>query len=136
MSTISIFITRNNDSKSDDIIKIVPVVGDSKLFQVTYADPGDGNVMKYSFTANVNGVLDYLETTTNLLQKDDEPFKSIQFNLPAYPRIMVNLEKLRDDDFMESLWRAISSVCNDWPLRLQNTVVEEPTASHRYFDSY
>lgn len=137
MSSISILITRNENSKSDDHIRIVPVVGNPKQFQVTYADHGDCdcNIMKYSFTASAQGVREYLETTLNLLLKDDEPFQRLQFNLPAYPRIMVDLKKIQDAEFMESIWHAIASVCDDWPLRLPNKV-EETTASHRYFDNY
>jgi hypothetical protein len=142
MSSISIFITRNANSKLDDSIRIVPLVDNSKQFQVTYTDvEGDEKRIKYNFTASAIGVREYLETTLNLLQKDDEPFKQLQFNLPAYPRIMVNLEKLQDDEFMETIWRAIASVCDDWPQQMCNTCenhepLREPTASHRYFDSY
>jgi hypothetical protein len=48
---------------------------------------------------------------------------------------MVDLKKIQDAEFMETIWHAIASVCDDWPLRLPNKV-EETTASHRYFDSY
>ena len=135
MSSISILITRNEDSKSDDHIRIVPVVGNPKQFQVTYADHGDChcNIMKYSFTASAQGVREYLETTLNLLQKDDEPFQRLQFNLPAYPRIMVDLKKIQDAEFMESIWHAIASVCDDWPLRLPNKVEETSSQS---FNTY
>ena len=135
MSSISILITRNENSKSDDHIRIVPVVGNPKQFQVTYADHGDCdyNIMKYSFTASAQGVREYLETTLNLLQKDDEPFQRLQFNLPAYPRIMVDLKKIQDAEFMESIWHAIASVCDDWPLRLPNKVEETSSQS---FNTY
>jgi hypothetical protein len=132
MSSISILITRNENSKSDDHIRIVPVVGNLKQFQVTYADHGDSdcdcNIMKYSFTASAQGVREYLETTLNLLLKDDEPFQRLQFNLPAYPRIMVDLKKIQDEEFMKTIWCAIASVCDDWPLRLHDKPVEESTS--------
>ena len=134
MSSISILITRNADSKSDDHIRIVPVVGNPKQFQVTYADHGEGNILKYTFTASAQGVQEYLKTTLDLLQKDDEPFQRLQFNLPAYPRIMVDLRKLQDEAFMDTIWHAIASVCDDWPLRLPNKV--EETTSQRYFNTY
>ena len=142
MSSISILITRNDNSKLDDSIRIVPLVDNSKQFQVTYTDAESGEKRaKYNFTASAIGVREYLETTLNLLQKDDMPFKQLQFNLPAYPRIMINLEKLQDAGFMESIWRAIASVCDDWPQHMSNTCenhepLREPTASHRYFESY
>ena len=138
MSSISILITRNEDSKSDDHIRIVPVIGNPKQFQVTYADHGDSDcdcsTSKYSFTATAQGVREYLETTLNLLLKDDEPFQRLQFNLPAYPRIMVDLKKIQDAEFMETIWHAIASVCDDWPLRLPNKV--EETSSHESFNTY
>jgi len=144
MSSISIFITRNDNSKSDDSIKIVPVADNMKMFHVTYLDvevDTNNKTTRYSFTANATGVREYLETTLNLLQKDDMPFKQLQFNLPAYPRIMINLEKLQDTDFMDTIWRAIASVCDDWPQRVYDTCencqpTREPTATHRYFDNY
>ena len=138
MSSISILITRNENSKSDDHIRIVPVIGNPKQFQVTYADHGDSDcdcsTSKYSFTATAQGVREYLETTLNLLLKDDEPFQRLQFNLPAYPRIMVDLKKIQDAEFMETIWHAIASVCDDWPLRLPNKV--EETSSHESFNTY
>jgi hypothetical protein len=141
MSSICIFITRNSNSNSDDSIRIAPVADNTKMFHVTYLDVElntDNERTKYTFTTTATGVQEYLDTTMNLLLKDDEPFKQLQFNLPAYPRIMVNLEKLRDDEFMDTLWRAIASICDDWPLRMQTSVLEsrEPTASQRYFNSY
>jgi len=141
MSSISILITRNSNSTSDDHIRIVPVADNTKMFHVTYLDvenDTDNKRTKYTFTTTATGVQEYLDTTMNLLLKDDEPFKQLQFNLPAYPRIMVNLEKLQDDEFMETLWRAIASVCDDWPQRVHDKPVEsrEPTASQRYFNSY
>jgi len=141
MSSISILITRNSNSTSDDSIRIAPVADNTKMFHVTYLDvenDTDNKRTKYTFTTTATGVQEYLDTTMNLLLKDDEPFKQLQFNLPAYPRIMVNLEKLQDDEFMETLWRAIASVCDDWPERIQDKPVEsrEPTASQRYFNSY
>ena len=141
MSSISILITRNSNSTSDDHIRIVPIADNTKMFQVTYLDvegDTDNKRTKYTFTTTATGVQEYLDTTMNLLLKDDEPFKQLQFNLPAYPRIMVNLEKLQDDEFMETLWRAIASVCDDWPQRVHDKPVEsrEPTASQRYFNSY
>jgi citrate synthase len=141
MSSISILITRNSNSTSDDHIRIVPDADNTKMFHVTYLDvegDTDNKRTKYTFTTTATGVQEYLDTTMNLLLKDDEPFKQLQFNLPAYPRIMVNLEKLQDDEFMETLWRAIASVCDDWPQRVHDKPVEsrEPTASQRYFNSY
>jgi hypothetical protein len=47
---------------------------------------------------------------------------------------MVDLRKLQDEAFMDTIWHAIASVCDDWPLRLPNKV--EETTSQRYFNTY
>ena len=123
MSFISILITRNENSKSDDVIRIVPVVDDSTSFEVSYTDVEDVKKNKFMFKSNAHGVRTYLNTTLNLLAKDDVPFQRLQFNIPAYPRIMVNMDKLEDDEFMDALWRAIDSVCEDWPTQVTENVV-------------
>ena len=134
MSFISILITRNENSKSDDVIRIVPVVDDSTIFEVSYTDVEDVKKNKFMFKSNAHGVRTYLNTTLNLLAKDDVPFQRLQFNIPAYPRIMVDLRKLQDAEFMNSIWHAIASVCDDWPLRLPNKL--EETTSQQYFNTY
>jgi len=112
------------------------------MFTVTYTDVESGEKRtKFSFTASATGVREYLETTLNLLRKDDEPFQRLQFNLPAYPRIMVDLKKIQDAEFMETIWRAIASICDDWPEHVRDICencqpTREPTATHRYFDNY
>jgi hypothetical protein len=123
MSSISILITRNENSKSDDVIRIMPVVGDSTSFEVSYTDVEDVKKNKFLFKSNAYGVRTYLNTTLNLLAKDDVPFQRLQFNIPAYPRIMVNMDKLEDEEFMDALWRAIDSVCEDWPTEVTENVV-------------
>ena len=123
MSFISILITRNENSKSDDVIRIMPVVGDSTSFEVSYTDVEDVKKNKFMFKSNAHGVRTYLNTTLNLLAKDDVPFQRLQFNIPAYPRIMVNMDKLEDDEFMDTLWHAIDSVCEDWPTQVTENVV-------------
>ena len=55
--------------------------------------------------------------------QNDVPFQRLQFNIPAYPRIMVNMDKLEDQEFMDALWRALDSVCEDWPTQLTENVV-------------
>ena len=55
MSFISILITRNENSKSDDVIRIVPVVDDSTSFEVSYTDVEDAKKNKFLFKSNAYG---------------------------------------------------------------------------------
>ena len=115
LPSISIHITRGADQNKDDTIKIVQK--HEGCFVVTYKD-GEGDSCghrPHCFESAAAGVIDYLRMTMNLLANDEEPFHQVQFSLPAYPRIMVSIDKLRDEEFMESIYLAVGSICAGWP---------------------
>ena len=67
MSSISILITRNSNSTSDDSIRIAPVADNTKMFHVTYLDvenDTDNKRTKYTFTTTATGVQEYLDTVS------------------------------------------------------------------------
>jgi hypothetical protein len=129
--SISIHITRSSDENKDDVIKIVQK--HEGCFVVTYTD-GGASQRPHCFESATAGVIDYLRTTMNLLANDEEPFHQVQFSLPAFPRIMVSVDKLSDEEFMESIYSAVGSICAGWPtFKEKAPVADEPfSLNYRY----
>jgi hypothetical protein len=110
MSSCNVCIIRDGSGQSDDLIDIYPA--GERMFTVSYTDAGG---VQYTFTTNAHGVKEYLEITLDLLKQDDRPFDCIQFNIPAYPCIMIDLDHPDNPEFRSVLWRSLCWVLNDWP---------------------
>ena len=102
MPTLSIVFTRDANSKNDDKIIIRPDEDQGGGYHVKYID-SQTNV-KFEFDSDWINVEKYVDQVLSLLKADEEPFKSVQFMFPGYPVIMVSIEKLSDDGFMENIW--------------------------------
>jgi hypothetical protein len=118
MPTLSIVFTRDANSKNDDKIIIRPDEDQGGGYHVKYID-SQTNV-KFEFDSDWINVEKYVDQVLSLLKADEEPFKSVQFMFPGYPVIMVSIEKLSDDGFMENIWNIFESLGGDWPVRYFN----------------
>lgn len=117
ISSIMICLLRNGaDSTKDDVIFIRPL--DTNCFRVRYQDKSSKKL--YEFTDTWEEVSAYLAQIFAVLPYDDDPYKSVQFTLPAYPTILVNIQKLHNDEFMSKMWCMIESVAKGWPLTLKD----------------
>ena len=122
MPTLSIVFTRDANSKNDDKIIIRPDEDQGGGYHVKYID-SQTNV-KFEFDSDWINVEKYVDQVLSLLKADEEPFKSVQFMFPGYPVIMVSIEKLSDDGFMENIWNIFESLGGDWPVRYFNAPQE------------
>jgi hypothetical protein len=96
------FIRNTNSSASqDDTISVRKDLSTGE-FQMTYKDENNGDptthVMNYLYRARV---LDHLYLVLKNQNIDDDGFEAVQFNLPAMPRMLVNIQKFADVYYRE-----------------------------------
>jgi len=102
-STFSLRFIRDTKSSAsqDDIISVRKDL-ETGEFQVTYKDENNGepltHVMNYLYRARV---LDHLYLVLKNQNIDDDGFEAVQFNLPAMPRMLVNIQKFADVYYRE-----------------------------------
>lgn len=116
MCSISVLFTRSmNDSSKDDSLCIKPTY-DSDLYTVTYRDKNSNS--SYEFEESWQNVMAYLDTCLNLVKSrhDIDPYNSVQFNIPAYPQIMLRSEGLSNKKLMAQLSQAMESCRAGWPI--------------------
>ncbi len=77
--------------------------------------PGQQNTKKsHEFFDLVDNVEEYLALTFKLLRRDDDPYDSIQADIPAYPSFIFSISNFKPS-CQRLVLKAISSVMNDWP---------------------
>ena len=102
-SSFSLRFIRNTKSSAshDDIISVRKDLSTGE-FQVSYKDENNGDptthVMNYLYRARV---LDHLYLVLKNQNIDDDGFEAVQFNLPAMPRMLVNIQKFADVYYRE-----------------------------------
>lgn len=93
--------TTSTDASTDDLVKIRKNL-EEEDFELTYSDENNGSPVVHDVIFTKRS---YLINHVYLLLKnqmiDDDGFKAVQFNLPAMPRILVNVEKFRDVYYRE-----------------------------------
>jgi len=96
------FIRDTKSSASQDDTISVRKDLETGEFQVTYKDENNGepttHVMNYLYRARV---LDHLYLVLKNQNIDDDGFEAVQFNLPAMPRMLVNIQKFADVYYRE-----------------------------------
>jgi hypothetical protein len=98
MSYLTVFLNRKNTSLPVDKIT-VDKKGD---FSLEYYD-AVSNLRELKHM-NVKEITSYFYRLFDLLLLDDEPFHTIQFSIPTYPSILLEIRKLtrsKIDDFMD-----------------------------------
>jgi hypothetical protein len=113
---ILIYLTRpDKTSKSDDIIKIRPSEDNERLLNVLYLDKDSKK--NYTFDDSWDNVVLYLQRILTVLPYDSDPFKSVQFTLPAYPSVMIKVEDLEyEEKYLATVFDMMKSVVNGWPV--------------------
>jgi hypothetical protein len=115
MSSINVIFTRSMvDDSKDDIMKIKPTYN-GDLYIVNYHDKKSKS--SYEFEESWHNVMAYLDTCLNLVKTrhDIDPYNSVQFNIPAYPQIMLRSEGLSDKKLLAQLSQAMESCRAGWP---------------------
>ena len=99
-TAIIIHLVKNSaNTKLDDVIRIVKNLEDS-VFEVTYTDNGDSLIHK-AYEMTRDNVCDYVYMLLKNLTMDQDGYESIQFDLPAMPRVLVNASNLQDSSYRE-----------------------------------
>lgn len=125
MAILTVFIQRRTNFPDDQII-----VGthNGRNFYLNYIDR-DSRV-RQSFDSDVHGVIDYFYNLFDMLLMDDEPFHSIQFNLPTYPIVLFNIDKLNSNkiyNFMKILKNVMYNFPLTSPVYLASRTYQEQT---------
>lgn len=88
------FIRKNATSKNDDKIVIKPL-GNTQ-FRLTY-NYGDSKSKQFNqLVLTDKAVFRWMRTTIGLLEKDNDPFDSVQLDLPFMPSVLFDIAKLGD----------------------------------------
>jgi hypothetical protein len=103
-TSIGIHLVKNlANEKLDDTVRIVKNLEDS-AFELTFKDNGDPVIHK-AYQMTRDNVCDYIHLLLKNLSMDEDGYQSIQFSLPAMPRMIVTASNLEDtyyrDHFLE-----------------------------------
>lgn len=113
---IAIRIIRDINNENNDDMVTIQKIGFSH-FYVKYYDTG---IPKVTFHANENAVVDHIHGIFDLLTMDEEPFESIQVDIPAYPSIIVKIRSLKQRRLSDSIVHIIRRTLHNWTQTCQN----------------
>ena len=101
-STMSIrFIRDKAQSNTDDVISIRKNFQDGE-FVLTYNDENNGSPVTHTISFGCRmDLVNHLYLTLKNQAMDDDGFKSVQFSLPAMPRILVDVWKFKEVYYRE-----------------------------------
>lgn len=119
---------------NDDIITIRPYMSSAfeQMYSVTHKVGVDHSPEEYQMKTTTDmttdGLLTYLDSLIDLLYYDEDPFNSIQFDIPSLPSILVkpsNLDLVKDR--ILSYVKALVNSAVSWPLNDRVTHTIPPT---------
>ena len=101
-STMSIrFIRDTTNSSTDDVMSIRKNFQEGE-FVVTYTDENQGSPVFHTISFGCRmDLVNHLYLTLKNQAMDDDGFKSVQFSLPAMPRILVPIDRFREAYYRE-----------------------------------
>ena len=102
--------------RNDDVIRIHRVGAD--LYNVAFT-PRDAE--RTESVMPDTGVWRWLRATIGLLERDGDPFKCVQLDLPLMPSILLEVRRL--GDAYHHILDAVAVHLDNWPGALQRTVV-------------
>jgi hypothetical protein len=111
------FLRKGLKASSDDVIRIRPCEDDSHKFHIVYQDRFSDK--KWEFFENWKGVCAYLTQIFTVLPYDTDPYFGVQFSLPAYPMVMLNVEDLEEPVLMNRIWDQLETTGRGWPQKIE-----------------
>lgn len=101
-SSMSIrFIRDTTQSNTDDVMSIRKNFQDGE-FVLTYSDENSGSPVTHTISFGCRmDLVNHLYLTLKNQAMDDDGFKSVQFSLPAMPRILVSIDRFREAYYRE-----------------------------------
>lgn len=133
-SSIDILFMKFNSNK-DDKIRIKKNLNYNE-FEITYTENSRMDT-PYIFKSSgmyLEKVLDYVYVLIKNQYVDDEPYDTIQFDIPAMPPILVKSEKFKDSYYRDHLFQLVSTGLNMLEttelVRTGLPTLEVPTCAH------
>jgi hypothetical protein len=111
------FLRKGLKANGDDVIRIRPCEDDFQKFHVVYQDRHSDK--KWEFYENWTGVCTYLSQIFTVLPYDTDPYFGVQFSLPAYPAIMLDVDDLEEPVLMKRVWDQLETTGRGWPQSVQ-----------------
>jgi len=148
--TISIHLIRKSNSQTnDDKIIITPSLSrsteineTSMVYNVALSIPPDHSNSYLPYKANMTlesskSLQTYIRTLLHLLKADNEPYKSIQFDLPMIPSILVSQKDLSTLEY--DIYHYLDLLVNSWPTTPASVAPNAPvkprrSSRHLFFD--
>ena len=97
--------------------------------------PGDQSKKKgQEFYATSHELMVYLSLTFKLLRRDDDPYDSVQVDLPVYPQFLFMVSNFKNTK-QNLILRAVASVVFDWPSFASESKECNDNACGRYYAS-
>ncbi len=96
---------------TDDTLRISKL-GENSVRTIYIEKSGDGAVIDTSLM-NYQGLMAYLYRVFYLLGLDEDPFASVQFFIPGYPTILIEVATLHAN--VNTLMELVMSTCWSWP---------------------
>jgi hypothetical protein len=96
---------------TDDTLRISKL-GENSIRTIYMEKSSDGTVIDTS-TMNYQGLMAYLYRVFYLLGLDEDPFASVQFFIPGYPTILIEVATLHAN--VHALMELVMSTCWSWP---------------------
>lgn len=99
------------DSRLDDTLRIQKL-GENSV-RVTYTERSDDGSLIDTTIMSYQKVIHYMYRIFWMLTLDEDPFQSVQLNVPAYPIILIRVETLREH--LGGLLDVLVSTLMQWP---------------------
>jgi hypothetical protein len=111
MSEIAILLINDFCDCGDEVIKIRKCASDK--YYLSYKGK---NIDQFTYISQ-NEVMRYIEDLLILTQADDDPFLSIQFNLPCFPSVIIKVKDLTCYTVKRTIIDRIESIIKAWPIQ-------------------
>jgi hypothetical protein len=110
MTDIGIFLIHSVAGRSDDVIKIKPILD---VFRISYRSTHQ-NVHHFVY-CDFAQTCRYVDDLIDLLSIDTDPYESIQFNFPCFPSVMFRIDDVYDLALRRSISDRLKSTLMNWP---------------------
>jgi len=105
------FIRMDSDAKTDDLVHISRYAQGQYCLSYTYGDTK--NKTPYQLVLTDKAVFRWMRTTIGILEKDSDPFGSVQLDTPFMPSVVFNVSEL--GDAYHPLLDALEFHLDNWP---------------------
>ena len=117
------FIRKDEKHSSNDDIVNIRRVGTNQ-YKLAYTYGQAKKTTTQSLTLNDDEVFRWMRCTIGLVEKDAEPFESIQLDLPYMPSVVFSVSNL--DSVYHRVLDALNFHLNNWPAPVEDEYADLP----------